>query len=495
VSVVRHDGDFAWVRTSSGHEGFLKTTYLTKDSEGALAVYPAVHRRSDAVHNTALRKVATNSRSGDVFCDHGTCVKNGEHVSVVRHDGDFAWVRSSSGHEGFLQTKYLTKVSDADVKEIDDWGTLYKTIVWIDSDPSVDSSLLEDAGFVCLKFQNTLQAKKFLQHGGVLDCIPCVLTSSMKRDGRQEAGLPSGMDIIDFVVEYCTGSHKPLIAFITASADEQEVLERGVTIFRKYNRSDCLREIVRVLNETDCRDFRLVRKSGSTCSFEMRAFARSVADAICNFWKYHNAFADLCFCEQCEPKRLLVRAGERYALPTGWWGFGIHLREDFQKRRSEIENWHVAYHGTRREVVESILQERRIMFPGDVLKDGTKLKVAHAQCGAHLLQKPGGPKPPVIYVSPTINYASDPVYAKPFKYEGKLVQAVFQCRVKPGAYVKFHETLPGYWARHIDPAVRARGTWDSEFDETELEWISADKEAVVPYRLLLRWFDSPAPQA
>jgi len=216
------------------------------------------------------------------------------------------------------------------------------------------------------------------------------------------------------------------------------------------------------------------------------------AEDLCKqgFAAYHNAFADLCFCARCEPTRLLHRAGERYALPTGWWGFGIHIREDFQKRRSEIENWHVAYHGTSSAVVESVLRERRIMFPGDMLKDGTLLKVGLGQCGAHLLQEAGEDKPPsVIYVSPTINYASDPVYARPFSFQGRAVQAAFQCRVKPGSYVKYNSTLSGRWASHVDPEVRQRGTWDDAFTEKELEWISRDKESVVPYRLLLRWFD------
>ena len=78
-----------------------------------------------------------------------------------------------------------------------------------------------------------------------------------------------------------------------------------------------------------------------------------------------------------------------------------------------------------------------------------------------------------------INYASAPVYAAPFSVAGRKVQAVFQCRVKPDAYVRFQDTLPGH--RPED------GVWDSEFGNDVVEWIVRDKEAVVPYRLQLRW--------
>ena len=43
---------------------------------------------------------------------------------------------------------------------------------------------------------------------------------------------------------------------------------------------------------------------------------------------------------------------------------------------------YVAYHGTRGGVAESVMRERRIMFPGDTLQDGTILAMVHNNCGA-----------------------------------------------------------------------------------------------------------------
>lgn len=131
------------------------------------------------------------------------------------------------------------------------------------------------------------------------------------------------------------------------------------------------------------------------------------------------------------------------------------------------------------------------MFPGDTLMNGTQLKLnTGAQCGAFLLKMPEETEdPPVIYCSPTINYASHPIYAKPFPWQGKLCQIAFQCRVKPNSFVKFQGTLPGRFEKILDPAVKAQGRYDLAFPENELEWITRSRDAIVPYRVLVRWFD------
>ena len=54
-----------------------------------------------------LRKVATHARDGDVWVDGGTCVANSDLVTVLRREGEFAWVRTSDGIEGYLKLSYL----------------------------------------------------------------------------------------------------------------------------------------------------------------------------------------------------------------------------------------------------------------------------------------------------------------------------------------------------------------------------------------------------
>ena len=45
-----------------------------------------------------------------------------------------------------------------------------------------------------------------------------------------------------------------------------------------------------------------------------------------------------------------------------------------------MSNWHIGFHGTNKNVVKSIIEHKRIMFPGDTLNDGTKLAVTNGQC-------------------------------------------------------------------------------------------------------------------
>lgn len=365
-------------------------------------------------------------------------------------------------------------------------------VVWVDSDPAVEHqmSVLQRAGFETRFFSETRPAMDYLQDRR--GAVEAILTSSMKRGGRAERGLPSGMDLADFVTTlYGDSSHKPLLAFITVSADQQEVLERGFTIFVHRDRRRVQEEVVAMLQSSEDRNFRKVRARGLGCGFDQSSLARFAVDQVCpDFSQFHSSFSDLCFCERCEPKRVLWRAGEKYALPTGWFGFGIHIRMDFSDRRCMIEGWHVAYHGTSAAAVPSVLKERRIMFPGDTLQDGTELRVAHGGAWAKRVADDGK----VIYVSPTIRYSSHPVYARPLKLKSDgrgvlLAQFVFQCRVKPGTYQKFPETLDGTTG-HVDVGVRGEKMFDPEFPDSEVEWVTADRQAVVPYRLLVRVFEA-----
>ena len=113
------------------------------------------------------------------------------------------------------------------------------------------------------------------------------------------------------------------------------------------------------------------------------------------------------------------------------------------------------------------------MFPGDTLLDGTKLPMAHNNCFHENF------KGPVIYVSPSIKYASEELYAETFRHNERNVKVAFQCRIKPGTFKKFPETL-GYTGREK--------TIDENYPNDKIEWVTDDRYAVVPYGLLIGFF-------
>ena len=176
--------------------------------------------------------------------------------------------------------------------------------------------ILKRAGYPVVHFNDTLPAFDFIKANGD---VPCVITSSMKRGGREEKGLPSGIVLADMITQrYEDCSNKPLLAFITMTADEQEVLERGFSVFVRGDRGRLQHEVLRLLGGAENRDFRRMRSSGA-CGYKLRDVAREIAEYVCDdeFSRFHSAFADLCFCSTCEPRRVLQRAGEHYALPAG----------------------------------------------------------------------------------------------------------------------------------------------------------------------------------
>ena len=97
VEVLRFQQEFCWVKTASGEEGYLNTSYLSA----------AEVRRSDGDGRTLLRKTPTASREASVFVLPRCSVADGDRVQVVREEEGFAWVRTSAGVEGYLNRKYV----------------------------------------------------------------------------------------------------------------------------------------------------------------------------------------------------------------------------------------------------------------------------------------------------------------------------------------------------------------------------------------------------
>ena len=114
---------FCWIRTAKGEEGFLNSLYLSIVIGGAgtssggggggggseSVSLMAIVRRTDGGDGTLLRKVATTSRSGDVWTSPMVQVRSGEEVEVLRQEPTtgFAWVRTTAGVEGYLNAAYF----------------------------------------------------------------------------------------------------------------------------------------------------------------------------------------------------------------------------------------------------------------------------------------------------------------------------------------------------------------------------------------------------
>jgi len=348
-------------------------------------------------------------------------------------------------------------------------------IVWADSDKNIENSagLLKNLGLRIHFFNDTPSCLNFFENNKEIN-VKCIITSLFGSERRKKLGHPNCFQMIEIIKKNWQKSYFPFLVMMTASADEQLCKDFGFNLVI-YNDREKMQRIVidKLKNDTE---FFFCNKLYQSPSFiypckNLLGLAKEYLSQLNLNIRNFDHFVDRCFCKNCEPKLIWYRGNPRvkYALPIGWYRFGIKIRDEYINNKIEMSNWHVGYHGTNANVAKSIVEHKRIMFPGDTLNDGTILQVKHNQCYGNEF------KSSVIYISPSIIYAKEYSYGTTFK--GKNVKIAFQCRIKPGTYKKRPETL-GYGDRIID----------ENFSNKEIEWVTDDRKAVVPFGLLIGFF-------
>jgi hypothetical protein len=355
------------------------------------------------------------------------------------------------------------------------------TIAWVDSDPNIkySATYLTEKGHKVFCFNETQDCLDYLKKD---QSACCIITSMMERGGRKERGLKNAFAMVSEIKDIWNNSDKsyrPILVMITLSADEQECKDNGFDVIVYGDRSKMQKIVSELLSKN--RFGILNRKwwSDSSSSLPCGDLKKKAIEFLKHLSipsELFDQFGDRCFCEKCEPKKIWYRGNpsEKYVLPTNWFRFGIEIRNEYLEKQASVKEWNVAYHGTKVENVYSIIRHHRILFPGDKKDDGTIIPICHGSCFAHHFNGP------VIYLSPSIKYASQDLYSKPYNFQGHTVKVAFQCRVRPGSFKKFRETLE-MTEREIE--------CDEEFSNSQLEWVTDDKTAVVPYGLLIKFLN------
>ena len=346
-------------------------------------------------------------------------------------------------------------------------------IIWVDSDPNVNLSAGPLRQLNCtLKFFNETQDCLDFILNNDHECIFSIITSMMERGGRKERGLMNAFEMLNQIRLNWKRSYSPFLVMITCSADRQQCQDFGFDVIVHGDRQKMMNIVIkRFRNKSNSYYKQLWREPSLQPCLQLRIFAKRFLESLNISPADMDSFADHCFCENCEPVKIWYRGEpkEKYVLPIGFYRYGIKIRDEYLHNKIKIYNWHVAYHGTKVELVKSIVEHRRIMFPGDTLNNGKKLPILNGNFF--------GDGSPAIYLTPSIKYACNDFYARPYNFNDKIVKVVIQCRVKPGSFRKFRET------------VRARKVIDNNFPNDEIEWVTHDRLAVVPYGLLIGVFD------
>ena len=210
------------------------------------------------------------------------------------------------------------------------------SIIWVDSDLRIrhQTGLLEAQNWRVACFNETADALGALRQDPLQPGrINCVITSMMERGGRRERGLLNGLQMLDemkLIWKKAELSYCPLIAIISLTADEQECKEHGADIIILGDRQKMLQAVIDRLNKSPNSDHREKWREPSLQScLEIRAVAKAYLDRLNLSGTYFDTFGDRCFCQTCEPKRIWERCGEKYALPTGYFRFGLLLRKEY----------------------------------------------------------------------------------------------------------------------------------------------------------------------
>lgn len=155
------------------------------------------------------------------------------------------------------------------------------------------------------------------------------------------------------------------------------------------------------------------------------------------------------------------RGGAPYLKPSGWARFALTCPEI-----TALEAWPVAYHGT--------TLPRALLIAAEGFRYPSSWReVAHGQVYSSTKQ--------TIYCTPSIEYASHPVYsALQEARRGTWLQVVLQVRVRPAKFSPQPGTLGNkHWPRDV--------RIDPHFPTLEgLEWLIEDPSDVIVTGLLLR---------
>ncbi|KAI8506531.1 hypothetical protein Bbelb_159580 [Branchiostoma belcheri] len=216
---------------------------------------------------------------------------------------------------------------------------------------------------------------------------------------------------------------------------------------------------------------------------------------ICDYWlaceRFKNTLGigdtslspdhDKCYCETCrrgrgdEESYFRGNPQKLYARPFGWSRFGLSVNPAFADKKLKVfTDWHRAYHGTRASSVKQILQtSSQLLMPGDVTMGGDKLGPGKGK-GFDSVQ---------VFVSPSIKYAGQDLYAEPIRFQDKrdgktyTARVAFQLCVRPGSYQVMQETL-GFSDKNV--------TVDPLFNNKELEWFTKERGVHALYGLLVK---------
>lgn len=190
--------------------------------------------------------------------------------------------------------------------------------------------------------------------------------------------------------------------------------------------------------------------------FFFRAFTKAMNDAGHEVKAEANDIFDFRFNQDFRGKPegdAAVRGGVEYREPSGWKKFATRVKGTFDNGNNDWlcldgrpNEWAIAYHGTKFATMPGILSTGLTVGERQAYKDFKDARTgSKIGCG--------------IYCTPNVNTAAE--YSPSVEIDGKKMQFVMQCRVRPEAIKRIHEEVGresgAYWLINEPSDIRPYG--------------------------------------
>ena len=174
----------------------------------------------------------------------------------------------------------------------------------------------------------------------------------------------------------------------------------------------------------------------------------------------------ICYCETCHKLRseeVIQSQGDpkkKYALPIGWVKFPLKVQQ--KEGNEDRDLWHIAYHGTNPGWIRRMMDTGKLLTQGEVGLERRK--------GPQAKSKEDDMDTPLIFFSPTINYAGLEKFSPGKKFQNRqtgtahIARVALMVSVEPGSY-KVGETQ----------GLEGVNRWEAGLDPEEREWVSKER--------------------
>jgi hypothetical protein len=188
---------------------------------------------------------------------------------------------------------------------------------------------------------------------------------------------------------------------------------------------------------------------------------------------FNHAF-DRCYCGCQRLPDFISEGGRRYVLPKPGTRFALHLDVARDQALGYFKGWHTCFHGTQLGSVRPVVECGYLLYPGCITVDGDEIRGRAHRDDATRNSPADGTPDDTICVSPSVSYASHPVYASPTRLGGREYRVALQFKIRPDSYAVRPGTIRGL-PDGFDPYVRPE----------EMEWHTRRHGTLVLYSIVV----------